>query len=116
MERWYWPIRWLKILARLPGEQNTWLGYGHTVPNGEPFADNTKLCCALLTMPYRFGGEAAVCRLPDGDEVNFYQMVPIYEDEASYKIQNGAEALEMLFGDFDRVIDVDRPSVCKPED
>ncbi len=32
----YWPIRWLKILARLPHEYDTWLEYGHTVPNGDP--------------------------------------------------------------------------------
>ncbi len=27
----YWPIRWLKILARLPIDSDTWLGYGHTI-------------------------------------------------------------------------------------
>ena len=35
-ERWYWPIRNLKALARLPHEYETWLGFGHTVPNGDP--------------------------------------------------------------------------------
>ncbi|MDE5862733.1 MAG: suppressor of fused domain protein, partial [Lachnospiraceae bacterium] len=29
-EKDYWPIRYLKILARLPIECDTWLGYGHT--------------------------------------------------------------------------------------
>ena len=32
-ERWYWPVRLLKTLARLPGECHTWLGWGHTVDN-----------------------------------------------------------------------------------
>lgn len=111
-EIWYWPLRWLKILARLPGDNDTWLGYGHTVPNGEPFAENTDLCCALLTFPYDFDDEAIVCELPDGDEINFYQMLPLYEDEVDYKLENGAEALESLFGDFDRVLDINRPSFC----
>ena len=30
----YWPVRLLKTLARLPHEFETWLGTGHTVPNG----------------------------------------------------------------------------------
>lgn len=37
----YWPLRWLKKLARFPHEYNTWIGRGHTIPNGEaaePFA------------------------------------------------------------------------------
>ena len=108
-EKWYWPLRWLKILARLPGEQDTWLGYGHTVPSGEPFAENTDLCGVLITMPYYFGNEAAVCTFPDGTEINFYQVVPLYDNEMNFKIENGAEALEDLFpDDFDMVVDVDR--------
>ena len=85
-ERWYWPLRWLKILARLPGEQDTWLGWGHTVSNEEPFADNTGLCAVILDVPRAFGGEAFCCPLPGGDEVNFYQYVPIYQEELDYKL------------------------------
>src|SRR5690606_33353617 len=32
-ENWYWPVRLLKSLARLPHKHATWLGFGHTVPN-----------------------------------------------------------------------------------
>jgi len=111
-ERWYWPIRWLKILARLPGEYDTWLGYGHTVPNEEPFADNTKLCGVMLTMVYQFSPAASLCVLPNGDEVNFYQMLPIYQEEMDFKLENDAEALEDLFtDDFDFVLDIARRNV-----
>lgn len=34
-EKNYWPLRWLKILARLPLEEDSWLGWGHSVPNRE---------------------------------------------------------------------------------
>ncbi len=113
-ERWYWPIRWLKNLARLPGTCDTWLGYGHTVTNEAPFADNTELCGVILSMVYQFGPEASVCRLPDGDDVNFYQMVPIYKDEMDFKIAYGAEALEGLFpDDFDIVLDISRPNFVR---
>ncbi|MCL1953092.1 MAG: suppressor of fused domain protein, partial [Oscillospiraceae bacterium] len=47
-ECWYWPLRWLKLLARLPAEENSWLGWGHTVPGGEPFAENTDFDSVLL--------------------------------------------------------------------
>ena len=50
-EKNYWPVRWLKFLARFPHEYNTWLGFGHTIPNGDPakaFAGNTKLNTMLL--------------------------------------------------------------------
>ena len=108
-EKWYWPLRWLKVLARLPGENDTWLGYGHTVTNEGPFAKNTKLCCIMVTMPYFFGTEAHVCKLPGGDEVVFYQMLPIYENEMDFKLSNDAEALENLFpDDFDMVVDIAR--------
>ena len=111
-EKWYWPLRWLKVLARLPGEYNTWLGYGHTVPGGEPFAENTDLCGVLITMPYHFGSEAAVCKFSDGNEINFYQVVPLYDNEMNFKIENGAEALEDLFpDDFDMVVDVARKNL-----
>ena len=46
----YWPIRLLKSLARLPIASDTWLGFGHTMDNKENFAENTKLCAAILTL------------------------------------------------------------------
>lgn len=115
-EKWYWPTRWLKILARLPGNNNTWLGYGHTVPNGEPFAENTELCGVLVTMPFCFGNEASRCILPNGKHINFYQIIPLYENEMNFKIENSAEALENLFpDDFDMVVDVNRKNVLLTE-
>jgi len=115
-EKWYWPIRWLKILARLPGEHDSWLGYGHTVPNGEPFSDNTKLSGVMLSMPYYFGQAASVCALPNGDKINFYQIIALHESEMRYKIETSAEDLENLFpDDFDMVVDITRKSLVSNE-
>ena len=80
-EKWYWPIRLLKSLARLPINCDSWLGHGHTVENREPFADNTKLCTATLIGPQDTEDGSEVCTLPGGEEVNFYQVIPLYEDE-----------------------------------
>lgn len=111
-ERWYWPLRWLKILARLPIENDTWLGYGHSIPAGEPLSDDTELSGLMLTMPYLFGIDAAVCKMPSGDEINFYQLLPLYDNEMDFKLNNSAEELEDLFPeDFDLVVDVNRGDV-----
>ncbi len=75
-ERWYWPIRLLKSLARLPIASDTWLGFGHTMDNQEDFAENTKLCAAILTGPQGTQDGSEVCILPGGEEVNFYQVIP----------------------------------------
>ena len=112
-EKWYWPLRWMKILARLPIEQDTWLGFGHTVPNGEPFAENTKLCCMLLTEAL-CKTEETFLTLPNQEVIRFYQMFPIYEEEMNEKIAGGAEALLQKFGDgtLSPVIDPHRNNVC----
>ena len=93
-ERWYWPIGLLKVLARLPIAEDTWLGFGHTMDKQSPFAENTTLCGALLVGPQDVvwtGGE--VCTLPSGEEVNFYQVIPLYRNELQYKLEHDADAL-----------------------
>ena len=119
-EKWYWPLRWLKILARLPLEEDTWLGWGHTVstPDGEPFAENTQYTGLLLLSPIGFDEEAAVCGMPDGSEVNFYCMVPIYTEEMEYKFEYDAESLISLWEEDDDEIrfiplDLHRKNVCE---
>lgn len=93
-ERWYWPIGLLKVLARLPISNDTWLGFGHTMDKQSPFAENTALCGALLVGPQDVvwnGGE--VCTLPSGEEVNFYQVIPLYRNEIEYKMEHDVDAL-----------------------
>ena len=70
-EKNYWPLRWLKILARLPLEEDSWLGWGHSVPNGKPFAENTQLSSVLLINPENVEEGAAVCQLPNGGRSEF---------------------------------------------
>lgn len=112
-EKNYWPLRWLKILARLPLEEDSWLGWGHSVPNGKPFAENTQLSSVLLINPENVEEGAAVCQLPNGEEVNFYQMIPLYEEEVNFKIQNGAETLLGKMGEISAVVDIHRLNVCE---
>jgi hypothetical protein len=84
----YWPLRLLKWLARFPHEFGTWLGFGHTVPHGDPpgpFAADTELCGAILLPPV-LG--------PDGFErveaaertINVFAVIPLYADEMDLKL------------------------------
>jgi tetratricopeptide (TPR) repeat protein len=112
-ERCYWPIRWLKILARLPINDNTWLGWGHTIPGGEPFADNTKLCTMLLLNPGAFGEDACCCGLSNGERVNFYQMIPLYDEETQFKLKNNVHILlNFLDQDALEYVRIDRENIC----
>lgn len=113
-ERDYWPLRWLKILARLPIEQDTWLGWGHSIPNGEPFADNTKLSGILLVSPCNTDDGGEECMLPNGRCINFYQLIPIYEEEMEYKLKNGSRALLEKFveSEIGHVVDLCRINTC----
>jgi hypothetical protein len=111
-EKWYWPIRWLKILARFPLQENTWLGWGHTVPNGEAFSENTGLSGILLLNPYIKDKKAGSLALPNGEIVNFYQMFPLYEEEMEFKRANNAEVLLDLFGDdLNHTVDINRKNI-----
>ena len=66
-----WPVELLRYLARFPIIESTWLGYGHSIQNGTPYADNTLLAgCVLLGVQDAPEG-AAVCKLSDGSWVGF---------------------------------------------
>lgn len=117
----YWPIRWMKELARLPHEYETWLGPGHTVPNGdppEPFAPGTQLCC-MMAVPPLIGDDdfALIERGKDGeDTIGLLMLMPLYKDEMEYKLDKGAEELlekfEKLNLDVAELFQPDRPNAC----
>ena len=110
-ERDYWPIRWLKDLARLPIANDTWLCCDHTVSGDGPFADNTPLSAVMLTCAFGRDGACAPLVLVNGDRVNFWQMIPLYADELDYKMEHGADALLTLFdkAGLSPVVDIARP-------
>jgi hypothetical protein len=114
----YWPIRWLKILARLPHEYQTWLFGSHTVPNGDPpkpFAKNTGLCCALLLRPVLFAEEFLTLTVNADKTIHFLSFVPIYREEMELKMREGlAPFLERLENaGVTELLDLQRPNVCE---
>lgn len=95
----YWPIRLLKTLARLPHEQDTWLGYGHTVANGsdegtmEAYAPGTRLCAAAILPSMTLGEAMWRLPLPGGGSLHFWAVVPLHASELAYKREHGIDAL-----------------------
>ncbi|MDR0817619.1 MAG: suppressor of fused domain protein [Clostridiales Family XIII bacterium] len=115
----YWPIGSLKAMGRYALENDTWLGFGHTVGFGEPLGGNNSFVGYMLINPldyYGEGGRAGDCTLPGGDHVKFYQLLPLYESEMKYKTGHDAESLlekfKEVFGDNDiGILDITRPPV-----
>ena len=109
----FWPIRVLKFLARFPHEYQTWLGWGHSVPNGPDYAP---ICPGL-----GFGGAVLdslnlipPLKTEEGREIDFYLVIPAYKEEIEYKLKYGMESLSQRFaeGKLPVVLDVHRPNLC----
>jgi predicted Zn finger-like uncharacterized protein len=114
----YWPLRLLKMLARFPHEYDTWLAYGHTIPNGDPpapYAENTQLCCALLALPLLAPEDFLELVIDGAKTIRFYSLVPLYREEMEFKLQNGMDALGELLAEYGvtELLDIQRRDVCK---
>ena len=117
----YWPLYWIKYLARFPHEYRTWLGTGHTLPNGEeyaPLGEGTKMggffFLPAISLGKKYPGvETLNCK--DGIRINFLWAIPMYQEEIEYKLEAGYEEMLDLMGkkDFPRVIDPMRKSMLK---
>ncbi|MBE7452093.1 MAG: suppressor of fused domain protein [Kofleriaceae bacterium] len=115
-ERWYWPVRWLKLLARLPHEYRTWLGDGHTIPNGDPprpFHDGCPFVGVVIGLPTSLPDDDEVARTADKD-IHLYTPYPLHADELGLKLEQGWSVLAERLGaaDVTDLIDVTRPSVA----
>jgi len=112
IERWYWPVRLLKGLARLPHDYETWLFESHSVPNGdppEPYADNTELCGALVIVPMMDSEDFDVVEVDADRRVHILQVLPIGPGEMDHKLRHGSDSLFELFDQM-QVSDVVDPT------
>ncbi len=113
----YWPIGFMKMLARMPVEYETWLFEGHSIPNGhpaEPFAGNTKLNGVVLSVPME-ETEFCTLNLPGDRQVHFWQIIPVYDEEMNYKLEHGFDALVQKFSRhrISPVVDLNRVNTCQ---
>lgn len=114
----YWPIRLIKTLARFPHKYNTWLGWGHTIPNGDPpqpYAKDTKLAGSII-IPPMFVPEAFRTLTVTPDKViAFFAVVPLYEQEMTLKLHSGSRELldRLIKANAIDLITQDRPNVAE---
>ncbi|TDO25794.1 suppressor of fused domain protein [Sediminibacterium goheungense] len=113
----YWPVRWLKAIARFPHEYETFLGYGHTIPNGElaaPFSENTKLGCMLLLPSLSLGNNFFELKVNEEKTINFYCLYPLYKEEMDFKLKKGTDELINKFEKYNirDVVDINRKNTC----
>ncbi|MBY0599706.1 suppressor of fused domain protein [Bacillus bingmayongensis] len=90
----YWPLGWLRKTAHIPHAYDGWLTEGVILPNGEPpqpFASRTKLSCIMVCKVQEKGLEKLVT--PQDDLINFYTLVPIYEEERTLALEKGYKYL-----------------------
>jgi hypothetical protein len=113
----HWPTRLLQSLSRWPREHEGWLGWGGTVPNGDPpqpLAPRTALCGVIvapsLLVPVSFY-ELDI----DGERVAFYSAIPLYREELELQAREGMAALleRLLHNDINDVVDIKRRNVGK---
>lgn len=95
-ERWYWPIRLLKHLARFPHKYDAWLGSGHTIDHSSPlspYASSTELCGAMLTPPVSAPKRFHVLPVDDEKSIHFFSVIPVYAEEIRLKMLRGSSEL-----------------------
>ncbi len=112
----YWPVRLLGELAITPQKTGRALGWGDTVPNGDPpvpYAQGTRLCGVILApsllVPREFYS------LVGQRHIEFYAAIPLYLEEIEARAQQGMEWLltKLLEHQVNDLVDPSRRNVMK---
>ena len=115
--RWYWPIALLRHLAHYPAREATWIGLGHTVPNGspaKPYTDDVKFCGAIV-LPPMSAPEPFHSLTVDGKDIYFHCVVPLFKEELDVARRRGFAELIDRFNDKNvtDVVDPARKNAAK---
>ncbi|MDR2717793.1 MAG: suppressor of fused domain protein [Treponema sp.] len=108
----YWPIELLKSIGRYSSQNNTWLGFGHTISTGEPII-GTKFISVILLKSKRLPENFQKIEYGE-DTIELYTVFPLYLEEMNYKQKNGTNKLLELFDkeNIDDIINIKRKNVC----
>jgi hypothetical protein len=106
----YWPRMLLKQFGRYPHDNNTWLGFGHTIlqPSGKSIIGTEYKSTILLkskTLPIEF----QKIKYKQG-YIEIYILFPLFESEQVFKEKNGTNELLNLFQEkgIDDIVDLQR--------
>ena len=113
-----WPVQYLQSLSRIPRDKpEAWLGWGHTIPNGDPpqpLTPRTELCGVIIA-PSLLVPIAFYQTNLDGERVAFYSAIPLYNEELQLQTREGMAALleRLVQNDVNDVVDLKRRNVAK---
>ena len=111
--RWNWPCQLLEWLAKLPIRNEKPLGFAHTVNLNNYVSDNALFTAVILVGIQECDEEGQVCVLPDGQPVNFYQVIPIYKEELDYCLECGIDAFFEKLAVTGYEVNIHRPPVVE---
>ena len=109
-----WAIDELMHLAYIPFTFYFSYEWGHLENNFEPFSSNTKLSAVTLLYPEMKKENSGLLKL-ENRNLQFYQIVPLYDEECTFALKNGMKNLLLL--DVEKkisfVIDMNREKVLE---
>lgn len=116
-EKWYWPVALLRHLAHFPHAHASWLGLGHSVPNGspaKPYTDSVGFSGAIILPPVS-APDAFASLSVDGKDIYFHCVVPVFAQELDLARRRGFAALLDQFNahDITDVVDPARRNAAK---
>lgn len=116
-ERWYWPVALLRHLANYPHKGATWLGLGHSLPNGHPAKPYTASVGfrGAVILPPVSAPEPFHSLTLDGKDIYFHCVVPLFQEELDVARRRGfAELLDYFNAkDVTDVVDPARKNTVK---
>lgn len=94
-------ISTLRWIAHFPHDSKSWLGHGHTIPNGNPPSPlwgSADLDTLFFLPPIVKKDQSLPSELKLGGEpVHFLWVVPLTTAECNFKLTNGLDAMLSLF-------------------
>ncbi len=112
-----WPLNLMKHIAGIPRENYNYIVCGDTVSNnGVPYSKKSKLNSSLLLNTLDNKSKPLQCKLSSGKVINFYTVMPIYEEELNYIFKFNVNKLIKLFDknnfSYPPVLKLNRKNVC----
>jgi hypothetical protein len=90
----YWPIEWIKCLARFPMMFDTFFDFGHTVPmEGISSSRACPFACAMMLPLMGVENEKQAQFIAGRKTVHVFSVIPLFEEEMELKLELGVEAL-----------------------
>ena len=95
-----WILDVLKLLAEYPIKLDTYISYGHSLPNGSALHGSTKMDALVVLDSLQLDEDFSTLFISDTKIIHFYTVVPLYTEELDYKIKYGIRALLDKFGKY----------------